>query len=100
MVPFPDRQAQNQFNTHWKKISELENAVEKANLAVEKTNIFILGMVFVFFLGLAGLFVAVDEIVIDHFRAKEESYQMLIEKINQQNNKIDIIFERLREKRK
>ncbi len=51
----------------------------------------VIGILVVLFLGFAGMFIATGALMIDSFRSKQATYQSLVDKVNEQNNKIDTL---------
>ena len=91
-IPTPNSVTTDQFkkfsDQHKQTISQLE-------VRIKQIDFFLVGIVFVFFFALAGLFMAVNVLFIDHVRSKENSYQDLIRTINRQEEKVDLLSQKI-----
>jgi peptidoglycan hydrolase CwlO-like protein len=54
-----------------------------------------MALVIVLFLGFAGMFVAVGQMMIDSLRDKQASYQDLRDQVKDQSNKIDTLTDQI-----
>jgi len=70
--------------------------IEKIKRQLKKTDLIMMGIIIVLFIGFVGVAIALGGIVVDTFRSREASYQDLVNKINEQDVKIDLLFEELR----
>jgi hypothetical protein len=64
--------------------------------ALDNLNFLFIGITAVLFVGFLALLFSVFAIVIDVWRSKEATYQILIDRVNEQNVKIDYLSKTLK----
>lgn len=81
-------------------IEEDKSAKSKGKVAaleedIKKTNAFMIGVVIVLLVTIVSIAIGLGGIIVDTYRSREGSYQYLAEKINQQNQKIELLIQKI-----
>jgi hypothetical protein len=63
----------------------------------KRTDTMMMFVIVVLFIGFIGVVVALGGIIVDSFRSREASYQDLVNKINEENSKIDFLLNQLKQ---
>ena len=69
-------------------LEKQQKSIGQLQSDVRKVNGFLVAIVVVFFLGFFGIAVAVDGLVVESYRAKENTYQELIISIHRQEERL------------
>ena len=67
---------------------------ESLPFQVRMLNKLVIGLLFVLFIGFAGMFVATAGLVINSLKDKQATYLNLIDKVNDTNTKIDFLLQK------
>lgn len=79
-----------------KQVQSAGEDIAKIKKDLQKTDLIMIGIIIVLFIGFFGVAVALGGIIVDNLRSREASYQDLVNTINEENNKIDLLFDELR----
>lgn len=86
--PLSVEEARKALDQHARRIENLGETVDKAWEAIKNVNWFLVGVVIVFFLGFVGTVIAVDGLLVEHYRSKEATYHDLAIRIVEQNHQL------------
>ncbi|HAQ03069.1 TPA: hypothetical protein DEP30_03875 [Candidatus Nomurabacteria bacterium] len=77
-----------------KQIGQHQSDIEDLKKRQKLSEIISMGVIVVLFITLLGLVFALGTMMVDTYRSSESSYSNLVNTINQQNNKIDLLLKK------